>query len=38
MTDLRENIANEVTAARDEYMKIEAHIDLYMTEVGQMIG
>ena len=38
MADLKENIANEVMAARDEYMKMEAHVRLYITEMEQAIG
>ncbi|KKF96213.1 putative kinetochore protein nuf-2 [Ceratocystis platani] len=37
MLDLKENIENEVHAAYDEYLKMEAHIKLYMTEMEQAI-
>lgn len=37
MADLRENIEAEVRAARDEYLKMEAHIKLYTTEMEQSI-
>ncbi|PFH61929.1 hypothetical protein XA68_15802 [Ophiocordyceps unilateralis] len=38
MLDLKENIENEVHAAHDEYLKMEAHIKLYITEMEQTIG
>lgn len=37
MQDLRENIANEVRSAHDEYLKMESHIKLYITEMEQAI-
>lgn len=37
MLDLKENIENEVHAAHDEYLKMEAHIKLYITEMEQTI-
>jgi len=37
MHDLKENIENEVRAAHDEYLKMEAHIKLYITEMEQAI-
>lgn len=33
MTDLKENVENEVHRAHDEYLKMESHINLYMTEM-----
>ncbi|KAL7932938.1 hypothetical protein V8C35DRAFT_281267 [Trichoderma chlorosporum] len=38
MLDLKENIENEVHSAYDEYLKMEAHIKLYITEMEQTIG
>ncbi|KAK8932501.1 putative kinetochore protein [Metarhizium anisopliae BRIP 53293] len=38
MLDLKENIENEVHAAYDEYLKMEAHIKLYITEMEQSIS
>ncbi len=38
MLDLKENIENEVHMAYDEYLKMEAHIKLYITEMEQTIG
>jgi kinetochore protein Nuf2 len=38
MLDLRENIENEVHSAHDEYLKMEAHIKLYITEMEQNIS
>lgn len=37
MQDLKENIENEVHNAHDEYLKMEAHIKLYITEMEQAI-
>ncbi|KAG5913010.1 putative kinetochore protein nuf2 [Claviceps sorghi] len=38
MLDLKENIENEIHAAHDEYLKMESHIKLYMTEMEQSLG
>ncbi|KJX96517.1 kinetochore protein nuf2 [Zymoseptoria brevis] len=37
MADLKEQIEHEVQAAREEYMKMESHIKLYITEMDQVI-
>ncbi|KAK5130657.1 hypothetical protein LTR08_001867 [Meristemomyces frigidus] len=37
MVDLKENIDHEVQSAREEYMKMESHIRLYITEMEQSI-
>lgn len=37
MLDLKEKIENEVHNAHDEYLKLEAHIKLYITEMEQTI-
>ncbi|GAB7338585.1 hypothetical protein MBLNU457_5325t1 [Dothideomycetes sp. NU457] len=37
MADLKENIENEVQRAREEYMKMESHIKLYVTEMEQSL-
>ena len=37
MTDLKENIETEIHAAHDEYLKMESHIRLYITEMEQSI-
>jgi kinetochore protein Nuf2 len=37
MADLKENIENEVHAAREEYLKMESHIRLYVTEMEKSI-
>ena len=37
MAELKDNIENEVHAARDEYAKMESHIKLYITEMEQNI-
>ncbi|KPM45376.1 putative kinetochore protein NUF2 [Neonectria ditissima] len=38
MLDLKENIENEVHTAHDEYLKMEAHIKLYITEMEQAVA
>lgn len=35
MADLKENIEMEIHAAHDEYMKMDSHIKLYVTEMEQ---
>jgi kinetochore protein Nuf2 len=37
MADLKENIESEVHSAHDEYIKMESHIKLYITEMEQSI-
>ncbi|KAL8718426.1 MAG: hypothetical protein Q9225_004439 [Loekoesia sp. 1 TL-2023] len=37
MADLKENIENEIHAAHDEYLKMDSHIKLYITEMEQSI-
>ncbi|KXL42754.1 hypothetical protein M433DRAFT_71300 [Acidomyces richmondensis BFW] len=37
MADLKEQIDHEVQSAREEYMKMESHIRLYITEMEQSI-
>jgi hypothetical protein len=37
MLDLKEKIENEVHSAYDEYLKLESHIKLYITEMEQAI-
>ena len=37
MTDLKENIENEVHRAHDEYLKLESHIKLYITEMQKCL-
>ena len=37
MADLKENIENEVQAAHEEYLKMDAHINLYMKEMEQVL-
>ncbi|KAF2871771.1 kinetochore protein nuf2 [Massariosphaeria phaeospora] len=37
MAELKDNIENEVHAAHDEYVKLESHIKLYVTEMEQSI-
>jgi len=38
MADLKEQIENEVQAAREEYVKMESHIRLYINEMEQGIS
>ncbi|KAH0545545.1 kinetochore-associated Ndc80 complex subunit nuf2 [Glutinoglossum americanum] len=37
MADLKENIENEIHSAHDEFLKMDSHIKLYITEMEQMI-
>jgi kinetochore protein Nuf2 len=37
MAELKDNIENEVHMAHDEYLKMESHIKLYITEMEQSI-
>ena len=37
MADLKDNIEHEVQSAREEYMKMESHIRLYITEMEQSL-
>ena len=37
MAELKDNIEKEVHAAHDEYLKMESHIKLYITEMEQSI-
>lgn len=38
MADLKETIENEVNSAKDEYLKMDSHIKLYINEMEQSIG
>ncbi|KAJ5127766.1 hypothetical protein N7448_008545 [Penicillium atrosanguineum] len=37
MVDLKENIESEIQSAHDQYLKLEAHIKLYITEVDKSL-
>lgn len=37
MADLKENIENEIQSAEDAYLKLDAHISLYCTEMEQCL-
>lgn len=37
MADLKDNIENEVHSAHEEYLKLDSHIKLYITEMEQSI-
>ena len=37
MADLKDKIESEVQSARDEYLKMESHIKLYVTEMEQSL-
>lgn len=37
MADLKENIENEVQGAHDQYLKLESHIKLYITEMEKSL-
>jgi kinetochore protein Nuf2 len=38
MVDLKEQIENEVQAAKEEYVKMESHIRLYINEMEQSMS
>ncbi len=38
MTDLKENLENEIQSAHDEYLKMDSHIRLYIKEMEQSIA
>jgi kinetochore protein Nuf2 len=37
MADLKENIENEIQSAHEEYLKLESHIKLYITEMEKCL-
>jgi kinetochore protein Nuf2 len=37
MAELKDSIENEIHSAHDEYVKMESHIKLYITEMEQNI-
>jgi kinetochore protein Nuf2 len=37
MADLKENIESEIQSAHDQYLKLESHIKLYMTEMEKSL-
>ena len=37
MADLKENIEGEVQRAHDEYLKLESHVKLYITEMEKAL-
>lgn len=37
MVDLKEKIESEIQAAHDQYLKLESHIKLYITEVEKSL-
>jgi len=38
MADLKESIENEIHSAHDEFLKLDSHIKLYITEMEQSLG
>lgn len=38
MLDLKENIENEIHSAYDEFLKMDSHIKLYITEMDQAMS
>jgi kinetochore protein Nuf2 len=38
MADLKEAIENEVNSAKDQYLKMDSHIKLYINEMDQSVG
>lgn len=37
MANLHETIANEIKSAEEAYLKLDAHISLYMTEMNRFL-
>lgn len=37
MANLQENIINEIKSAEEAYLKLDAHISLYMTEMDRFL-
>ena len=37
MADLKENIENETQSSQDAYLRMDAHISLYFTEMEQFL-
>jgi kinetochore protein Nuf2 len=37
MADLKESIETEIQSAHDEYLKLESHIKLYITEMEKSL-
>lgn len=37
MADLKENIENEIQGAHDQYLKLESHIKLYITDMEKCL-
>lgn len=37
MADLKENVENEVQRAHGEYLKLDSHIKLYITEMEKAL-
>jgi kinetochore protein Nuf2 len=37
MVDLKEKIESEIQAAHDQYLKLESHIKLYITEMEKSL-
>lgn len=37
MVDLKENIEAEIQSAHDQYLKLESHIKLYITEMEKSL-
>lgn len=37
MTDLKENIENEIHTSHDEFLKLDSHVKLYIREMEQSI-
>jgi kinetochore protein Nuf2 len=37
MADLKDTLENEIHAAREEYLKMESHINLYINEMEQAV-
>lgn len=37
MVDLKENIEEEIQSSHDEYLKLESHIKLYITDMEKCL-
>ncbi len=37
MADLKENIEDEIHSAHDQYLKMDSHVELYMSELEHLM-
>jgi kinetochore protein Nuf2 len=38
MADLKETVEKEIHAAREEYLKMDSHVNLYVSEMEQCLA